>query len=176
MEDASHYEEYTANNTIFYFIISKTRKPEDPLAKVAIAIQRDENNKIIETEFFNVEDEQPSEIILTKEIQNFHTILNKCKSDAEKRPMNVIMKLNSGLCTPEELTKLSDDESEQIRETVAQNTNTPVEVLTKLSNDENKWVRVDVAKNINTPVEILTKLSNDESEYVRDTVDRNTSR
>jgi hypothetical protein len=76
---------------------------------------------------------------------------------------------------PEVLIKLSDDESNRVREGVAGNPNTPVEILNKLANDESYAVRQSLAKNPNTSQKILTKLSEDENDIVRTNVAGNPS-
>jgi len=56
------------------------------------------------------------------------------------------------------LEALANDESDSIRELVAENPYTPVEVLVKLANDSSKRVKEKIVSNPNTPVEILERL------------------
>ena len=56
------------------------------------------------------------------------------------------------------LEALANDESDSIRELVAENPYTPVEVLVKLANDSSKRVKEKIISNPNTPVEILERL------------------
>ena len=64
--------------------------------------------------------------------------------------------------------------NENIRASVASNSNTPVSVLEYLSKDKiSSYVRYWVAKNPRTPIYILEKLSNDEYENVRENADNN---
>ncbi|GGA06788.1 hypothetical protein [Okeania sp. KiyG1] len=58
--------------------------------------------------------------------------------------------------TPVEILEmLADDESEKVRELVAENPDTPVEGLMKLANDSSENVKKKLVSNSNTPVEIL---------------------
>jgi hypothetical protein len=60
--------------------------------------------------------------------------------------------------TPKEiLTKLSEDEDNNVRYWVANNPNTPIEALTILSKDKDYSIRYRVAYNTNTP-KALSKL------------------
>jgi len=65
------------------------------------------------------------------------------------------------------LEELAKDANYEVREVVAGNANTSVEILVKLSEDEDHDVREVVAGNANTPVETLVKLSEDEVSNVR---------
>ena len=66
------------------------------------------------------------------------------------------------------LTILSTNKSNHIREYVALNPNTPIEILEKLSIDKDNYVRYSVVYNHNTPIEMLEKLStDDEDKFVK---------
>lgn len=56
---------------------------------------------------------------------------------------------------------LAKDEDNDVRRTVAKNTNTNPELLSKLAVDKDVWVRATVAVNINTPIEALFILAKD---------------
>ena len=71
------------------------------------------------------------------------------------------------------LEKLSRYDDEEVREEVAKNPNTQVDVLVYLSQDESEEVRSTVALNHNTPSTILDKLSKDNSNRVCAFVARN---
>src|SRR5271157_2766903 len=58
MGDASYYEQYTSQNVIFYFILSKNRESSDPLSKIAIAMMRDKDNKIYGIEYYDAQDDK----------------------------------------------------------------------------------------------------------------------
>ena len=173
MENASYYEEYVGANVIFYYIISKVKEENDPLNKIAIAIQRDLNNKNIKTEFFDAEDGQLEKSELN-DVHNFDHIVSICEFDAEKRPMGVLARLENNLCTEEELEKLSNDENESIRKKVAEKAKSP-SILEKLSNDKEPSIRCGVAENQNISIEVLEKLSNDKDYDVRCRVTENSN-
>jgi len=65
------------------------------------------------------------------------------------------------------LIMLLTDKYWLVREHIAMNFNTPIDMLIKLSTDEDWGVRECVSMNPNTPVDILKKLSKDEDVYVR---------
>ncbi|MDY6804465.1 MAG: HEAT repeat domain-containing protein [Cyanobacteriota bacterium] len=56
------------------------------------------------------------------------------------------------------LERLANDESEIVREVVAENPNIPVGVLAQLANDPSRKVKAKVVRNRKTPVEILERL------------------
>ena len=62
------------------------------------------------------------------------------------------------LVPAEVLERLANDESQSVREVVAENPNTPPEVLAQLANDTSGEVKKKVVSNPNTPVEILERL------------------
>ncbi|MDY7008649.1 MAG: hypothetical protein SWX82_33205 [Cyanobacteriota bacterium] len=65
--------------------------------------------------------------------------------------------------TPVEILEmLADDESEKVRELVAENPDTPVEGLVKLANDSSENVKKKLVSNPNTPVEILERFGLEE--------------
>ena len=65
--------------------------------------------------------------------------------------------------TPGEILEmLADDESEKVRELVAENPNTPVGGLVKLANDSSQNVKKKLVGNSKTPVDILERLGLEE--------------
>ena len=62
-----------------------------------------------------------------------------------------------------------------LREFIASNINTPINVLMDLSQDENIWVRLKVAEQINTPISVLIELSKDEEYHIRSMVAANSN-
>jgi hypothetical protein len=65
------------------------------------------------------------------------------------------------------LRLLSEDDSGDVREAVADNPRTPAEVLTALSGDSASSVRMAVAENLKTPEASLERLATDKVNYVR---------
>lgn len=70
----------------------------------------------------------------------------------------------------EELQRLASHPEEKVKQAVAQNEQTPVEILQILAQDQASNVRRYVASHPQTPVEILLKLAQDEDQYVREQV------
>ncbi len=53
---------------------------------------------------------------------------------------------------------LAEDVEKDVREALALNKNTPIEILKKLAKDKNSMVRSAVSRNPNTPKDILDKI------------------
>lgn len=76
--------------------------------------------------------------------------------------------------TPIELMqKLSDDKNEYILEHLAKNPSLPIELMWKLSKDDDSDVRTFLARNPNLSIEVMQKLSEDEYGDVRDNLEEN---
>ena len=203
MRDASFFEQYTGANVVFYFLLR--RFPEgDPFDKVALAVKRDRENRVLTREFelFDARDENVSRGALAKRVPGSVVAIKNALADAVRRPKGLIAKINDGEATEEEerealrlygkepevmrmivrklrsaevLRTLSRDEDVELRRDVAANLSTPVEVLRALSGDRDEWVRRYVVRNPSTSVEVLRALSGDESEWVRRDVAANLS-
>ncbi|NEP79477.1 MAG: hypothetical protein F6K39_15655 [Okeania sp. SIO3B3] len=79
-----------------------------------------------------------------------------CDSSVSVR--SKLAKKNRHRKTPGEILEmLADDESEKVRELVAENPDTPVEVLVKLGNDSSENVKKKLVSNPNTPSNVLEK-------------------
>src|SRR5262245_36471365 len=65
------------------------------------------------------------------------------------------------------LKQLSADNSDDVREAVADNPRTPADTLSVLSRDSIAAVRMAVAENANVPIDNLTSLATDPANYVR---------
>ena len=83
--------------------------------------------------------------------------------------------LDSQNASPEMFEELAEDKDWEVREGVANNPSTPVEVLMKLAEDKNGNVRYELARNPNACVEILRKLADDKDWDVRCQVAHNRS-
>ena len=160
-EKESHYETYSSNNVVFYFVISKTRPQSDPLSKVAISIQRGLKNEILKTELFDATDKTLSVEEVSERIGNFTEILKICEQDAVTRPMGSLAKLKNGMATEEEIEALYVGADVQTRKLIAQSEKTPARLLMILAKDEYANVRGYVAMNPSTPAEVLSALAND---------------
>jgi hypothetical protein len=169
MRDAKYFEEYSNNNVVFYFLINKNLDQKNSLSKLAFAIQRDKENKILKTEIFDAEDKK---IKIPKGLEKF---LEISKLDAPKRPMGLMSKLKFGFASEEEVLSLMNDESWDVRWEVARRIGSEggafaIEHLPKMMNDKNPDVRHEVANRIG--VEHLPKMMNDENYYIRSEVAR----
>jgi hypothetical protein len=140
MRDANYFEEYSNNNVVFYFLINKNLDQKNSLSKLAFAIQRDQENKILKTEIFDAEDKQ---ITTPKGLEKF---LEISKLDAPKRPMGLMSKLKFGLLSKEEILSLMNDKDCEVRYKVAKRIDQ--KYLPKMMNDEDPIVCVEVARRI----------------------------
>ena len=171
MRDASFFEQYTGANVVFYFLLR--RFPEgDPFDKVALAVKRDRENRVIvgELELFDARDKNVSRGALAKRVPGSVVAIKNALADAVRRPKGLIAKINDGEATEEEereALRLYGKEPEVMRMIVRKLRS--AEVLRTLSRDEDVELRRDVAANLSTPVEVLRALSGDEREGVRRT-------
>src|SRR5690606_38921767 len=53
MEDKNHFEDYSSDNSIFFFIINKKIEPRDPFSKIALHYERNAENYIINLEILD---------------------------------------------------------------------------------------------------------------------------
>ena len=203
MRDASFFEQYTGANVVFYFLLR--RSPEgDPLDKIALAVKRDRENRVIvgELELFDARDKNVSRGALAKRVPGSVAAIKSALADAVRRPKGLIAKINDGEATEEEelnalriygkepevvrmivrklrsaevLMKFSGDKDAGVRWFVAGNPSTSAEVLRTLSGDADVGVRRNVAGNPSTSVDVLRTLSRDADAGVRGYVAANPS-
>jgi hypothetical protein len=157
MRDAKYFEQYSNENVVFYFLINKNLDQKNSLSKLAFAIQRDKENKILKTEIFDAKDKK---IKIPKGLEKF---LEISKLDAPKRPMGLMSKLKFGFASEEEVLSLMNDKDNNVRCQVARRIN--IEHLPKMMNDKDFGVRCQVAKRID--IEHLPKMMNDKDSQVR---------
>jgi hypothetical protein len=72
----------------------------------------------------------------------------------------------------QQLRKLALHQDWEVREAVAMNRKTPVDIFTQLARDPNQAVRIALSTNLSTPEEIFFILARDPSEQVRSVVAR----
>src|SRR4030067_2091536 len=191
MRGAPYYEQYSANNVIFYFLFNKTLDIKNPNYKIAFAYKRSPiDNNVVEIEIFDAKDNTIN-INSVPNISKFKPIMDL---DVAKQPPNAIYYLHKGLLSEGQFNYIWDLHNEEEKkhlvkfvhgkyfhllpenlisiEDIARNTGTPPEILAKLSNGDAS-VRYYVAQNPNTPPEILAKLSNDKDANVKWYVARN---
>jgi len=198
MRDHSYWEQYVGANVVFYFVLRKVLK-NDPLDKVAVAVQRDGNNNISKIEVFDARDKEIGIEPLKQDILELieqHTptvpkgLLVKIKERSatlkeiesaldiyweDENTMNFIVD-NLGKDTPEQMWwRVMSHESSKVRVAVAKSKYVPSDVLAQLARDENYNVRCSVAENPSTPIEVLVQLARDEDRDVRLRVTENPS-
>ncbi len=118
MNNESYFEDYDANNFIFYFLLRKDLEQDDPYYKVAISVQRDFDNKIINIEYWDAKDNQISANKATNNIKNFQEIFSIIDKDAPMVQKSVLAKLGGPEIKEipiEEIKKIiNDDKNENI--------------------------------------------------------------
>jgi len=171
MDNTSYYEEYVSKNVIFYFLIFKNKDPNDPLAKIALAVHRDEKNSILEVECFDSLDNQINET----EIGIDNSIKLKVSQDAVNRPMGTLAKIMTNKATSEEILQYykenkNNKDSRQVMTHIVNAQNTPSDVLAELAKNESGHIRGNVAAHKNVSVDTLMELAKDRDWNVRSLV------
>ena len=178
--DQAHFENYSSNNVVHYFILKRKKVVNDPFSKVAISFQRGLKNEVIKTDINDANNEFLSEEETSKHVRNFSKILKVCEGDAVTRPMGMLAKLMNGTATEKEIRKLYDEAGDdeggkKTKRLIAHAKNAPVEVLVSLSKDKDVYIRRYVAANPSAPIELLVSLLKNEDVYVRRCVATNPS-
>lgn len=93
-------------------------------------------------------------------------------TESELSERAALWKLADNTKNSEILSELSISPYLEVREAVAYNPNTPVDILISLLDDESCEVRETAVLNYNTPISAVEKLSDDEHQLVRDAVIR----
>ena len=199
MEDASYFEEYARDNTVFYYMISKDQNAPSNLQKIAIAVLRDLENEVTGVDLYDAEDNQLNESDVPS------SFIDAAKRDAASKPVTKEAEINqlidrlkksnnskelekysthenkhvrgavaqSFFTKPDVLAHMSKDADEDIRETVAKNRSTPANALAELSKDENTLVLISVATNSSAPADVLAELGKNSNDTVRGCVAMN---
>lgn len=144
MNGMPHFEQYTGANIVFYFALSKTLPDTDPLYKVAFAVHRDENNKIIKVEGWDAEDEKFDEIP-----SEFNGLLRIVEQDAPKQETSLLAKIKLGKATEEEIEQALElyDDEEDILIMILNSPRTPSSVLARYINfDSRSKLRVSSSR------------------------------
>jgi Leucine rich repeat variant len=175
MQNANYFEDYQSNNVVFYYLLRKDLPPENINQKVAFAVQRDQDNQIVNSnsaiQVFLSDDRQIDAKSAFPGLATGSTILNIIKQDVPTHPMGFLAKLNF---KPNELSleDYAKNMTEENKHTVAHKA-TDSKVLSFLSKDKDGVIRYFVAKNKNAPPEILASLSQDPDTSVREAVAAN---
>lgn len=94
MSDVQYYEQYKANNILFYFLLPKSENGE----KFAFSINRDIDNGISGIETFNAKDNPIDE----NKVPYYSEFSQQMLLDAEKQPKDILPKLVDGNASKEE--------------------------------------------------------------------------
>jgi hypothetical protein len=162
MQNANYFEDYQGNNVVFYYLLRKDLPQEDLHQKIAIAVQRDKDNQIINNKnaiqaFLSDDYQVAPEILLQKSyLSAGSAILNLIKQNAPTHPMGFLAKLNF---KPETLSAAdyAKNVTEDNKKLIAQKAADP-KVLSFLAKDDSYSMALSLAANSNTPAEILTSI------------------
>ena len=176
LESRGYFEDYDKNNVVFFFIFNKTATSDDPLYRVAISYQRDKENKISKTTYWDS---------LNRIVQNDHVatyygtefskISEITRAAAAKVPKSILAKLAAEEASVKEIAQAyayaqqqpDPEYKNRVNELVAANPKTPRDLLALLAKDTDVNVRFAVAENPNTPRDLLALLAKDANVYVR---------
>jgi len=179
MEGVAYFEEYSVNDTIFYFWINKKLDQMDPLAKVAVAVVKDGDEVDDDFDIYDAGDNK----IDAASVPGLDKVIGTIKSDAktfdtlvqrfQKNPGKFMKDENdfmraelSARIKTELLPDMMSDKSETVRANVAERIDD--EYLPKMMNDESEEVRAKVADRIGE--EYLSEMMNDKSELVQEVI------
>jgi len=106
--DKSFFEDYDANNVVFFFIFNKHLPKTDKFAQIALSYQRDAQNNILELQCWDAFDTQMVAADVEQELDDneIHSIINLTESIAQAQPKSLLAKIDSGEVPEEELYKL----------------------------------------------------------------------
>ncbi len=166
MESESYYEQYSSSNVVFYFVIDKN----NPENKVALSVQRDFDNNIIQIEAFDAEDNVIS--------YNNSKVLDIVKKDAPIVPQGNIVKIKNEKLSYDEFMDVwnkADKEERKAIDTIVPEkyVNERIDYLKNLSSDELIKIINNEMSNVKKYIanridpKYLPQMMHDESEAVR---------
>lgn len=138
MGEEQYYEEYDANNSVFFFLSRKFPR-NDAYDRLAIKYDRDNNNTITRINYYNAIDQHISEVtvryVYGSEINHIREVLF---NDAQAQPKSLMARAMSGTATPDDILnmynqikshKLSGQKLHNLLLPILVNYATPPEVL-----------------------------------------------
>ena len=168
MSAEKYYEDYVSSNVVFYFVLRKDVQKENDLYKVAVAVQRDMDNKILSVDCYDATDEQifiDNALIDLKSGKQIKQIISE--NSKSVKPGFLAM-LEGG--KEKDLTDKDYEENMGLGrndEFLTRNRNTPPHVLAKiwdkikdkkLEHPDDKDIYWALAKNYNTPGRVIDEL------------------
>jgi hypothetical protein len=149
------------------------RRPDSPYALAQVVEKGDRNAKItaarsLKTPIAVLEQlaSDADETVRSVLLENQNLPLNTRLSMTRDPSLNIrcaLARKHTYRDTPVAvLEHLANDESEQVRALVAENSCTPIEILARLANDASVEVKRKLVGNLNTPINILTRLGLEE--------------
>jgi hypothetical protein len=141
MKNQHYFEDYDKNNTVFFFILNKSKLREDPTYKIAVSIPRDHDNNLEtdEIQFWNALDADIGERRARVAVgSDADVIINTIMSAARKASKSIAAKIDSGEGSADDCEKFYEymsanpDMFENDTGALIRNKNVPDDVLRKL--------------------------------------------
>jgi hypothetical protein len=102
MKGARYFEDYDANNIVFFFLTRKGETKGDRFDRVAIAYKRDERNVPIDLSYTDAIDEPTSDMDLLRALgDEFVEVQRRCYRAVLAWPPSLMASLRNGTITPE---------------------------------------------------------------------------
>jgi len=187
MKDAAYFDDYDMNNVVFFFILTKninqTLSPEEQnsLYKIAISIQRDENNEPNEIEYYDAKDNDIEESTVEKYTgRDFSGIMPKIKSITKSYPKSPLTRMTSGELDDNEVLKVFREMNFATTEGLFMEGRKEFydvygHLMPQLTDIIDHDVLYQIIYDPDTPVEALVKLAKNEDSSIRSGVAGNTS-
>ena len=144
----------------------KNNPPDQSLIAIFGADTWRQINRIMKDKWESIDKgaSHPAKEMIKKAAQNVFLLKKIIKDYGEEEKSDFHRQiLKQDRISSEVFVVIAKDESEHVRDTVAENPNTPPEVLALLAKDESEHVRDTVAGNPNTPLEVLITLAREEA-------------
>jgi hypothetical protein len=181
MKDKNYYDDYSANNVVFFFILSKTKDRSDPTYKIAVSVQRDENNKFKEIKYWNAIDHSIGEAAAKGAIgQSSAIIFSKIFAVAKSVPKSLIARISAGEGSPEDCEKfyeymqVNSEHKPRLLQLLSKNRNVPERLITQMIEDDDSFDRSAtlVALQLTRSDDLLISLLDDPDNLTLSTIAR----
>lgn len=171
MRNEQYYEDYIAKNIVFFFILRKDLDQNNPFYKVAIACQRDQDNRIIEQDIFDALDNTRGSVSENKNLlRNEANILQLIHQVAIQQSKSTLAKLLSKEINVSDLTDEDLESEGTVLYLMQKQMKVPTYSIQKIydiakSNQDANAI-FDIAKYYYTPISILDDIvSNTKDPY-----------
>lgn len=165
-----YYNDYSASNTFFYFLIDKKAEGRGQFSKIAISMIKNMEGFIIVWDAKDdILDEEVVEQHLEENGLSYEEIIRICRADCDSQPDTWQYQLmqSRGRETEKLFFEHYPFSSQTILSTLASRSASTPAVLEELAKHDDPMLRMTVANNRATPEHVLKKLSEDEDLKVK---------